>query len=144
MNNKIILPKSYYEAERTPDPDFVRRMEAVDRKLLVYWNRFRMCWVIDRYTCETDHKHNTECPRVNVRIVQGDDGEYHPLNDSVLDWLRKADMWNRGITPESANAELDAKKAAWEASRDNDLRMYSRDLIHDEHIHSESNIGASK
>ena len=140
MHSKIILPRSFTDTEDKPDAAFVARMRAIDKYLFAYWNRFRGRWVIDRYTCETDHTHHNGCPRVNVRLVQTNEGTYHPLNDRVLDWLREADMWNRGMTPGSVNAELDAKKAAYDRSVDNDIRLYSRDAIHDEHIHQESNL----
>lgn len=142
MESKIILPKSFYETQDKPDPAFVTRMTSLDRFLLVYWNKFRARWVIDRYTCETDHQHHPGCPRVNVHLVQGDNGEYHPLNDRVLDYLRKGDMWKSN--PDAINRELDEKKAAWDRSRDNDVQLIVRDSIHDEHIHSDSTIGASK
>lgn len=140
MENKIILPPSFFQSENTPSPDFVRRMESIDRFLVVYWNRFRGRWIIDRYTCETYHSHGPHCPRVNVKLIEGDNGEFHPLNDRVLDWLNKADMWKHGNTPDRVNAELDAKKAAFERSQDDNVRLYVKDTLHDEHIHQESNL----
>jgi hypothetical protein len=140
MYNKIILPKSFYETEDKPDTSFVRRMQDIDKFLTVYWNRFRGRWVIDRYTCETLHEHHPGCPRVNVTLVQGEDGGYHPLNDRILEWLRKADMWGRGLTPEQVNVDLEAKKQAYDGSRDDDLRHIVRGTVHDEYMHSNSSF----
>jgi hypothetical protein len=138
MHNKVILPRSFYETDYQPDPSFVKRMNNIDKYLLVYWNRFRSRWIIDRYNCETDHTHHPACPRTNVHVVQSDEGGYHPLNDRVLDYLRKGDMWK--TSPDEINRALDEAKAAYDSSREDDLKHFVRESIHDEHIHSDSSF----
>jgi hypothetical protein len=139
MEHKIILPSSFYQMEDQPDPAFVQRLKHIDSKLLVYWNRFRGRWVIDRHTCDClGDSHSHSCPRVNVRLVQTEDGDYHPLNDRVLDDLRASDTWSQGLTPESINARLDIAKAAYDASRDEDLKHIVSEGIHDDHMHHDS------
>jgi hypothetical protein len=137
MQHKIVLPASFYETQDSPDPAFLKRMQNIDKNLIVYWNKFRGRWIIDRYTCDC-LSHSSACPRVNVKLVQTDDGDYHPLNDRVIDWLREADTWNRDMKPDAINSELDSRRDAYEYSRENDLRHLVREAIHDEHMHSDS------
>lgn len=138
MQNKIVLPRSFYETQDKPDDAFLKRIHSIDPKLIVYWNPFRGRWIIDRYTCNSDHRSHDACPRANVHVVQSDEGGYHPLNDRVLDYLRQGDMWK--TSPDEINRALDDAKAAYDSSREDDLKHFVRESIHDEHIHSDSSF----
>lgn len=124
-----------------PDGDFLRRLHNLDPYLIAYWNPLRGRWTIDRYTCETDHTHHNGCPRVHVMLVQGEDGSYRPLNDRLLDDLRKWDMWKS--TVDAINSNLDQQKEAFDRGQQENVRLYVKDTIHDEHIHQESNLTAN-
>jgi hypothetical protein len=96
--DRMMIPASAAFSKEVPDW-FLRAMRDIDPALIVYWNPIRKRFILDRCTAAgvhsaADHTHTPECPRTNVKIVQGVDGEFMPLCESVLEWLRKNDTWN--------------------------------------------------
>lgn len=59
--------------------------------------------MIDRCIRQTVavHTHDGSCLKTNVRVVQGDGGEYMPLCDQVLDWFRKNDVGCQFNSPDA-------------------------------------------
>lgn len=90
----LIIPSS---VERVIPDWFAQRLKDVDPALCTYFNKIRQRWVIDRCTREdsTLHADHTYCSRTNVMLVQGDEGEYMPLCDQVLDKLKASDTWTQ-------------------------------------------------
>jgi hypothetical protein len=93
-------------------------------------------WIIDRCTAggthhTSDHQHSNECPRTNVKVIQDEAGEYMPLGQDVLDWLRAHDTWNQHSSSDQfvtilANQHADHLEKLRQARRDN-TRHASRD-----------------
>lgn len=90
----LLLPRDAYE-DRKPDASFMKKLKAVDSALVVYFNRFKGRWVLDRCVHGNQCAHAGNCERVNAMIVQSPDGKYMPLGEHVFEELRKRDLWRQ-------------------------------------------------
>lgn len=143
------LPKGF---ERSVPEWFATQLRGLDPNLIVYFNRMRGLWVIDRCTRggamnAAAHVHGPQCKTTNVLVVQ-DNGRYMPLCDAVLDDLRSMDSWKHGSLEnfekhhDNIAHEDEVKRDAAidavfrEASIDNRrqlLKAYDLTQIHDVH-----------
>lgn len=128
----LILPNHMAQANSRVVPEwFAKSMHDIDPSLIVFFNPLRQRWVIDRCTAggefkTSNHPHTPECPRTNVRIVQGEGGEYMPLCDDVLTWLRAHDTWSQHSSAEQFVTVLRNKDEEYQ----NKLREERRDNTH--------------
>lgn len=96
----LLLPNHMRNESRNVPEWFATAMREIDPSLIVYFNVIRQRWILDRCTAAgefhvANHQHTPECPRTNVKVIQGEGGEYMPLGTDVLDWLRAHDTWNQ-------------------------------------------------
>ena len=118
MSN-LFIPEHLKQSRDVPDW-FRIALHEIDPSLIVYYNPLRCRWIIDRCTAggehgTANHQHTPECPRTNVKVVQDEVGNYMPLCDDILDWLRAHDTWSQHSTSEQfitvlANQDLDYKE----------------------------------
>lgn len=86
----LIVPSS----ARSVPAWFSQRLKDADRNLIVYFNPMRNRWIIDRCTRTDMHDtHTNDCPKTNVMILHGEDGEYLPLCEAAIDRILSIDAW---------------------------------------------------
>jgi hypothetical protein len=98
--SSLFLPNSMRNEARAVPEWFATALRDIDPSLIVYFNHIRQRWILDRCTAAgehhvANHQHTPECPRTNVKVIQGEGGEYMPLCADVLDWLRAHDTWSQ-------------------------------------------------
>jgi hypothetical protein len=99
----MLLPRDVHE-DRTPNAVFLKKLKAFDSALVVYFNRFKGRWVIDRCVHGNACAHSGNCERVNAMIVQSPEGGYMPLGEHVFEELRKRDLWRQFDSAEHMGA----------------------------------------
>ena len=94
----------------------MRGLRDIDAGLVIYWNRFKNRFVIDRCINPDPHTHDARCERANVLMVEDEEHGYMTPNDRVLDKIKAMDAWknygtleNQRRAREKAKAEHDAK-----------------------------------
>lgn len=93
---------------------FVERLKNLDSQLVVYWNPYKGCWMIDR---KVDGQVNT-----NVLVCKADNGDALPLNDNIIERLQSMDAWKEYGTYEAFHAANLAKEAEGLAKIDTEVR----------------------
>lgn len=111
---KLILPDSM-DAPTIPE-SFMRGLHNIDPALVIYWNRFKNRFVIDRCTMQHD-AHTPFCERANVLIVETPEGIYMTPNEWILDKIKAMDAWTIYGTLENQRRTRENAKADWEAKR---------------------------
>lgn len=110
----IILPESM-DAPTIPET-FMRGLRALDPALVIYWNRFKHRFVVDR--CILGHDvHGPSCQRANVLIVETPEGLFMMPNDWTLDKIKAMDAWTNYGTLENQRRTRENAKADWDAKR---------------------------
>lgn len=110
----VILPESM-DAPTIPE-SFLRGLRNIDPALVIYWNRFKNRFVIDRCIMQHD-VHNSSCQRANVLIVETPEGIYMTPNDWTLDRIKAMDAWTKHGTLQNQRRERENAKADWDAKR---------------------------
>lgn len=137
---RLILPESM-DAPTIPD-SFLHRMHDIDPGLVIYWNRFRNRFVIDRCPHKPAHTAGAHCARVNVMIVDDGEGGYMGPCDRVLDKLKSMDSWtNFGgngaedlAVAERARRQREITKEEWEAKRKEQAREGYKEATRDNRV----------
>ena len=110
---------------------FLTRLHDTDPGLICYWNGVRGRWTVDRCVNADPHTHSGTCLRANVMLVQGENREYRPLSDNVIDEIRSMDLWakydNFGAMMKD-DAELEAEG---ERQRHEPLKQAIADVVED-------------
>ena len=119
---------------------FKRQLRDLDKGLVIYWNRFRGRFIIDRCIHANEHmgECTASCERTNVMIVESPEGSYMPPNERVIQNLKSMDAWakygdgeagllRQRAERENAKAEYDAKLQ--EAAKDNYKRAMLEDRV---------------
>lgn len=101
---------------------FLDRLRDTDAGLVIYWNRFKRRFVVDRCINMDPHTHSATCERSNVLIVESDEGTYMPPCDRVIDKIRSMDAWTNFKNLENfrldhENKEAEAKEKRIEEAR---------------------------
>jgi hypothetical protein len=127
--SSLFLPNSMRNEARAVPEWFATALRDIDPSLIVYFNHIRQRWILDRCTAAgehhvANHQHTPECPRTNVKVIQGEGGEYMPLGTDVLDWLRAHDTWNQHSSADRfikilSNQDEDYKEKLKAQRRDN-------------------------
>lgn len=117
---------------------FLRQLREIDKGLVIYWNRFRGRFIIDRCIHANEHigECTVSCERTNVMIVESQEGGYMPPNERVIEKIKSIDAWTKygageaGLMRqrkerENAKAEHDQKQI--EDAKDN----YKRAMLED-------------
>jgi hypothetical protein len=123
----LIIPR-HLANERTIPEWFTNGLKDIDPSLIVYWNHLRGRWTIDRCTVAgekhtSNHTHDASCTTTNVKVVQDESGEYMPLCQDVLDWLRAHDTWTQTKTLDQCLLEMSNRFEAYQ----NKLKRERRD-----------------
>lgn len=93
---------------------FLERLKNLDPQLVVYWNPYKGCWMIDR---KIDGQVNT-----NVLVCKADNGDALPLNDNIIDRLQSMDAWKEYGTYEAFHAANLAREAEAKAKINTEIR----------------------
>ena len=111
---KLMLPESM-DAPTIPE-SFIRGLKDIDSGLVIYWNRFKNRFVIDRCINPDPHTHTAQCQRANVLIVEDPEHNFMMPSEFTLDRIKAMDAWtnygtleNQRRTRENAKADHDAK-----------------------------------
>ena len=118
--SKLILPESM-DAPTIPE-SFMRGMHNIDPGLVIYWNRFKRRFVIDRCQNNAPHTHNPGCERVNVTVVEDPEGGYMGPNDHTLDWFKSHDAWSKYGTLTNQRRTRENLKTDWDVKQKSDIR----------------------
>jgi hypothetical protein len=106
--SSLVVPQHLVE-DRTPDEAFVKRLKAAfGPELHVEWNPKRQRWVIEQCIAHSGPigVHTHLCNRVYVWLVRGDDNEYMPLCERVIEKLREMETYRKYGTGEAALARF--------------------------------------
>lgn len=129
---RLWLPENMRASSSRVIPEwFANALREIDPSLILFFNPIRGRWIIDRCTAAgvhhvSDHQHTNECPRTNVKIIQDEAGQYMPLCQDVLDWLRAHDTWNQHSSAEQFITILGNQDAEYQEK----LRAARRDNTH--------------
>lgn len=127
--SQLLVPKHIANDRVVPDW-FLIALRDIDPSLIVFFNPIRARWVLDRCTLGgehgiSDHTHSNECPRTNVKIIQSETGEYLPLSNEVLDWLRAHDTWNQHSSVEQFLTILNNQGTEYQEKLRKERREYT-------------------
>lgn len=95
----LLIPASYRtQPGKWQAPEwFTKRLHDIDPALEIFFNVNRQRWIIIR---------NAEGVQTHVKTLERSNGDYKPPDEATLDWLRQADMWSQGKSPEQIAADL--------------------------------------
>lgn len=93
---------------------FLARLKNVDPQLVVYWNPYKGCFMIDRIV---PGEVNT-----TVLVCKADNGDPLPLNDNLIERLQSMDAWKEYGTYEAFHAANLAKEAEANAKINTEIR----------------------
>ena len=105
-------------------PDWFKKLLFdTDPNLVVYWNPFKGCHMIDRRV-EGE-------PNTHVLTCKADNGDLLPLNENIIDRLRSLDVWKKfgsyeAFHAHNLNMEAEAAQKA-EAEIKENYRLASLD-----------------
>jgi len=118
-----------------PDKQFVRRLKEVDEKLQVGWNYIQQRWQVVRddrrmklvgYDNGKPILHSCDKP-YHVFTVQGETGEYRPLDQRVIDRLHEIDMYRFARIKDYVR-EIEAQEDDYKAKRQKQQSEYVEEL----------------
>lgn len=111
----LILPDSC----RTVPDWFKQMLLDTDRNLIVYFNPFKGRWIVDRCTRTDMHdSHSITCPKTNVLVLEGENGDYYPLCEGAIDRIRSMDQWKEHGSYEAFHRERINREIADLAQRE--------------------------
>ena len=126
----LILPENM-DAPSIPE-SFLSRLRSTDANLVIYWNRFKNRFIIDRCTNPDIHQHDASCVRTNVLVVESPDGGYMGPNDRVIDQIRGMDAWSKFGTIENYRRDHENKKAEHDQKAKESTRQAYREGMLDD------------
>lgn len=127
---KLILPESM-DAPTIPEY-FLRGLKDIDSGLVIYWNRFRNRFVVDRCTRAEPHTHGVSCERANVLIVEDDEKQFMMPCQWTLDKIKAMDAWTNYGTLENQRLARENAKADWDAKQKEKTKEEYRDAMLDD------------
>lgn len=109
---RLVLPESM-ESPTVPE-SFIRGLRNLDPGLVVYWNRFKNRFVIDRCINGGDHTHDAGCARTNILICEDDDKMFMMPCQRILDRIEGMDAWEKYGSAEKQREVRENAKAEWD------------------------------
>jgi len=96
-------------------PDWFKKLLFdTDPDLIIYWNPFKACWIVDR---KVEGEVNT-----TVLVCKADNGDALPLNENIIDRIRSMDAWKKHGSYEAYHAHNVNLAAEDEAKRNAEIR----------------------
>lgn len=127
---KIILPESMDAP--TISASFLAGLHNIDPALVIYWNRFKQRFIIDRCIRGSEcFSHGPSCERANVLIVETPEGLFMMPSDWTLDRIKAMDAWTNYGTLENQRRTRENAKADWNAKRHEESREAFREAALD-------------
>jgi hypothetical protein len=109
---RLILPESM-DSPTIPE-SFVRGLRDIDSGLVIYWNRFKNRFIVDRCIKPGQHTHDQTCERSNVLIVEDEQGMFMMPCDRILDRIKGMDAWTKYGSAEKQRKAREDAKAEWD------------------------------
>lgn len=117
---RLILPESM-ESPTIPE-SFIRGLRDLDKGLVVYWNRFKNRFVVDRCIKGDYHTHDSSCERTNVLICEDEDHMFMMPCQRILDRIKAMDAWTKYGTAENQRKARENGKAEWDQKNTADIK----------------------